>query len=76
MRQGLRMQQSNSINVYSPDFKNLPANEQLAELNRAIREKLDAFNDGPFKKKEGSRLSLFLDEDSHYWRRYPLPLMN
>jgi len=41
-------------------------NEQffsLAELNCAIREKLDAFNAGLFQKKEGSRLSLFRDEE-------------
>ncbi len=41
-------------------------NEQffsLAELNRAIREKLTAFNARLFQKKEGSRLSLFRDEE-------------
>ena len=41
-------------------------NEQffsLAELNRAIREKLKAFNARLFQKKEGSRLSLFRDEE-------------
>ncbi|MHB1392602.1 MAG: IS21 family transposase [Clostridia bacterium] len=41
-------------------------NEQffsLAELNRAIREKLKAFNARFFQKKEGSRLSLFRDEE-------------
>ncbi|ACV63035.1 integrase catalytic subunit [Desulfofarcimen acetoxidans DSM 771] len=41
-------------------------NEQffsLSELNRAIREKLEAFNARPFQKKEGSRLSLFRDEE-------------
>ena len=41
-------------------------NEQffsLAELNRAIKEKLKAFNAHPFQKKEGSRLSLFLGEE-------------
>ena len=41
-------------------------NEQffsLAELNRAIREKLEAFNARLFQKKEGSRLSLFRDEE-------------
>ena len=41
-------------------------NEQffsLAELNQAIREKLKAFNARTFQKKEGSRLSLFLDEE-------------
>ncbi|MBO5569106.1 MAG: IS21 family transposase [Clostridia bacterium] len=41
-------------------------NEQffsLAELNAAIREKLRAYNEAPFEKKEGSRLSLFLGEE-------------
>ena len=39
-------------------------NEQffsLAELNRAIREKLEQFNRRLFQKKEGSRLDLFLE---------------
>ena len=41
-------------------------NEQffsLAELNRAIRNKLELFNQRLFQKKEGSRLSLFLGEE-------------
>ena len=41
-------------------------NEQffsLAELNRAIKEKLAAYNSRDFQKKEGSRLSLFRDEE-------------
>ncbi len=41
-------------------------NEQffsLAELNGAIKEKLDAFNAQLFQKKEGSRLNLFLNEE-------------
>ena len=41
-------------------------NEQffsLAELNRAIREKLEGFNIRTFQKKEGSRISLFRDEE-------------
>jgi hypothetical protein len=41
-------------------------NEQffsLTELNQAIKEKLKAFNARTFQKKEGSRLSLFLDEE-------------
>ncbi len=41
-------------------------NEQffsLYELNKAIREKLDAFNARIFQKKEGSRISLFLAEE-------------
>ena len=41
-------------------------NEQffsLAELNRAIRDKLELFNQRLFQKKEGSRRSLFLEEE-------------
>lgn len=41
-------------------------NEQfftLAELNQAIREKLDEFNRKPFQKKEGSRFELFHHEE-------------
>lgn len=41
-------------------------NEQffsLSELNQAIREKLEAFNARLFQKKEGSRVSLFRDEE-------------
>lgn len=35
----------------------------LAKLNEAIREKLVVFNSKPFQKKEGSRLSVFLEEE-------------
>ena len=35
----------------------------LAELNRAIRDKLELFNQRFFQKKEGRRLSLFLGEE-------------
>ena len=35
----------------------------LADLNRAIREKLELFNSKLFQKKDGSRLSLFLGEE-------------
>jgi|LSQX01.3.fsa_nt_gb transposase len=41
-------------------------NEQffsLPELNQEIRNKLTAFNSRPFQKKEGSRISLFRDEE-------------
>ena len=47
------------------DYCNL-RNEQffsLAELNSAIREKLEQFNANTFQKKEGSRRSLFLGEE-------------
>lgn len=35
----------------------------LSELNNAIREKLNSFNKKPFQKKEGSRYSIFLEEE-------------
>ena len=35
----------------------------LAELNRAIREKLEQFNRRLFQKKEGGRLDLFLEDE-------------
>ena len=35
----------------------------LAELNRVIRDKLELFNQRLFQKKEGSRRSLFLEEE-------------
>ena len=41
-------------------------NEQfftLAELNRAIRKKLELFSHRPFQKKEGSRYEIFRDEE-------------
>ena len=34
----------------------------LAELNQAIREKLETFNHKPFQKREGSRVSCFAEE--------------
>ena len=43
----------------------------LAELNRAIGELLDKLNTRPFKKREGSRQSLFLELDRPALR--PLP---
>jgi transposase len=43
----------------------------LAELNRDISEKLEAFNRKPFQKKEGSRLSVFLEQEKAFL--LPLP---
>jgi transposase len=43
----------------------------LAELNRAIFEKLEVFNRKPFQKKEGSRLSVFLEQEKPFL--LPLP---
>lgn len=40
-------------------------------LNEAIRIELDNFNASPFQKKEGSRLSIFEDEEKDFLR--PLP---
>lgn len=42
-----------------------------AELNQAIREKLELFNHKLFQKKEGSRISLFLEEEKSFL--IPLP---
>ena len=42
-----------------------------AELNEAIREKLKEFNEKPFQKKEGSRLSAFEEEEKPFLM--PLP---
>ena len=38
----------------------------LAELNRAIRNKLELFNHKLFQKKDGSRLCLFLGEEKPF----------
>ena len=44
----------------------------LYELNLAIKEKLDEFNQKPFQKKEGNRESVFLHEEQH--TLLPLPI--
>ena len=44
----------------------------LAELNRALREQLEAYNNRSFQKLEGSRKSLFLELDQPALK--PLPL--
>jgi transposase len=49
-------------------------NEQffsLAELNMAISDKLEVFNSKDFQKKEGSRLSLFQNEELPYLAQLP-----
>jgi hypothetical protein len=43
----------------------------LQELNSAIKEKLEAFNQRPFQKKEGSRYSIFSEEEKPFLM--PLP---
>ena len=49
-------------------------NEQffsLAELNQAIRKKLQEFSHRPFQKKEGSRYEIFRDEELPYLAKLP-----
>jgi transposase len=43
----------------------------IEELNNAIKEKLSEFNEKPFQKKNGSRLSAFLEEEK--FALLPLP---
>jgi transposase len=43
----------------------------LRELNEAIRGKLEEFHRKPFQKKEGNRMSVFLEEEKHLL--LPLP---
>lgn len=43
----------------------------LATLNRAIQEKLESLNSKPFQKREGSRLSVFLEQEKPFL--LPLP---
>ena len=53
-------------------------NEQffsLAELNRAIREKLEQFNRRLFQKKESSRLDLFIEDEKPLLSPLPATIM-
>ena len=43
----------------------------IAEVNEAIAEKLREYNEKPFQKRPGSRLSAFLEEEKEYLQ--PLP---
>lgn len=55
-----------SVGVISTWITAALRNEQffsLAELNRAIRKKLEEFSDRPFQKKEGTRYQIFRDEE-------------
>ena len=45
----------------------------LAEMNEAIRLELDAFNNALFQKKEGSRASVFCEEERPFMQ--PLPAL-
>lgn len=38
----------------------------IADLNESISQKLESFNEKPFQKKPGSRLSTFLEEEKEY----------
>jgi len=44
----------------------------LVELNQAIGEKLEVFNRRPFQKKEGSRLSVFLEQEKPFLVALPV----
>ncbi|MBE5862409.1 MAG: IS21 family transposase [Lachnospiraceae bacterium] len=43
----------------------------LAELNRAISRELEVFNDRPFQKKEGSRASVYAEEELPFMKSLP-----
>lgn len=43
----------------------------LDEINESIRDKLEEFNAKDFKKRKGSRLTAFLEEEKEYLK--PLP---
>lgn len=60
------LKQAQELDISSAWITAALRNEQffsLAELNRAIREKLEQFNRKLFQKKEGSRLDLFLEDE-------------
>lgn len=41
------------------------------ELNKAIYEELEKFNSKPFQKKEGSRKSIYIEEEKDYMMNLP-----
>ncbi len=45
----------------------------IVEMNNAIAELLEKFNAAPFQKRDGSRLSVFLEEEAPFLQ--PLPLL-
>lgn len=45
----------------------------IAEMNAAIAELLEKFNAAPFQKRDGSRLSVFLEEEAPFLQ--PLPVL-
>lgn len=45
----------------------------MVEMNNAIAELLERFNAAPFQKRDGSRLSVFLEEEAPFLQ--PLPLL-
>lgn len=46
----------------------------FAELNAAIREKVDELNDSPFQKRKGSRRSAFIEEEKDFLMPLPASL--
>ena len=46
----------------------------FAELNAAIREKVDELNDRPFQKRKGSRRSAFIEEEKDFLMPLPASL--
>ena len=46
----------------------------IVEMNNAIAELLEKFNAAPFQKRDGSRLSVFLEEEAPFLQ--PLPLLS
>lgn len=45
----------------------------LQELNKAIKDKLEVFNQKPFQKKEGSRYSIFQEEEKPFLMGAKMP---
>ena len=43
----------------------------LAELNRAVSRELEVFNDRPFQKREGSRSSVYAEEELPFMKSLP-----
>lgn len=43
----------------------------LSELNQAVWEKLEAHNQAPFTKREGSRLQVFQDQEKGFLQKLP-----
>ena len=48
----------------------------LAELNQAIRDKLELFNQRLFRRKRVVGEAYFLGKKNHCWHHYLLPVLN